>query len=120
MRWFSLFLLTVSLGIFAAGCTKPADDSTSSSGANTTTSVDDHADHDHEGHDHEGHDHEGHDHDAEMEAEETVEPAPTDDFGAPPAEPQPSDAQPEVSEPEISLDPAADQKATPPEAPEEN
>ncbi len=89
MRWFSLFLLTVSLAVFATGCSKSDSPAPTTDGANTTTPVED------------GHDHEGHDHEGGVEVEEGVEAPPSDEFGAPPAES-------ETSEPEISLDPAVE------------
>ena len=84
MKCFSYLVLALSVGLFAAGCTKPTPAPPATSGSNTT-SVDDH----------EGHDHEGHDHEGETQPETSGEAPAGDDFGAPPAEP------------EISLDPAA-------------
>jgi hypothetical protein len=109
MRYLSFVLLFVSLGVFATGCTKSSPAPSTTSGSNATTPVDDH-----EGHDHEGHDHEGHSHDGDTPTQPPVSDTPegaespaSDEFGAPPAEPQESAAATNGAEPEISLDPSA-------------
>jgi hypothetical protein len=104
MRYLSLFVLAISAGLFASGCTKPSPAPSTTGGTNATTPIDEH-----EGHDHEGHSHEG---ESESAAPVVVEPeggaGGADEFGAPPAEPQDGAAATEgAAEPEVSLDPAA-------------
>jgi hypothetical protein len=98
MKYFSLLLLGISVGLFAAGCTKSTP-APSGAGSNTTTPADDH--------DHEGHDHEGHEHEGETGTPASAEAPATDDFGAPPAEPPGDAGAVDGAEPEISLDSAS-------------
>jgi hypothetical protein len=135
MKSLRFWFLAAGAALFAVGCTSSTSTPPSVGGSNTTISEEDHA-----GHSHDEHGHEGHSHDEAAPAEtpsatetpaESSEAAPatTDEFGAPPAEPQPPAAgeqppavpdQPkETTEPEISLDPA-NPDAAPAEETKEN